>query len=87
MLLKQIASAGDCHVSRLTGVCCDLREPVCNSAVACAGNPVNALGQAIAQQQFNALVDVMTYEELYEYFGGASLTYPLYRLVFVLLVS
>lgn len=36
-----------------------------------AGNPVNALGQAIAQQQFNALVDVMTYEELYEYFGGA----------------
>ncbi len=32
---------------------------------------MNALGQAIAQQQFNALVDVMTYEELYEYFGGA----------------
>lgn len=33
---------------------------------------MNALGQAMAQQQFNALVDVMTYDELYEYFGGAS---------------
>jgi cobalamin biosynthesis Mg chelatase CobN len=32
---------------------------------------VNALGQAMAQQQFNALVDIMTYDELYEYFGGA----------------
>ncbi len=41
-------------------------------AAVAAGNPVNALGQAIAQQQFNQLVDVMTYEELYEYFGGAS---------------
>ena len=38
-----------------------------------AGNPVNALGQAIAQQQFNALVDVMGYEELYEFFGGGLL--------------
>ncbi|BDA45933.1 probable E3 ubiquitin-protein ligase ATL41 at C-terminar half [Coccomyxa sp. Obi] len=38
-----------------------------------SGNPVNALGQAIAQQQFNQLVDVMTYEELYEYFGGPSM--------------
>ena len=33
---------------------------------------MNALGQAIAQQQFNALVDVMSYEELYEFFGGGA---------------
>ena len=33
---------------------------------------MNALGQAIAQQQFNALVDLCTYEELYAFFGGAG---------------
>jgi hypothetical protein len=50
--------------------------------VDCAGNPVNALGQAIAQQQFNALVDVMTYEELYEYFGGALTHISLIQITF-----
>ena len=48
-------------------------EPQADSSCAhCAGNPVNALGQAIAQQQFNALVDLCTYEELYAFFGGAG---------------
>lgn len=34
---------------------------------------MNALGQAVAQQQFNALVDLCTYEELYAFFGGEML--------------
>lgn len=59
----------------ITGAMCMESSATCCSglisAAVAAGNPVNALGQAIAQQQFNQLVDVMTYEELYEYFGGA----------------
>ncbi len=38
---------------------------------------MNALGQAIAQQQFNALVDVMSYEELYDFFGGDTIRFSI----------
>ena len=35
-----------------------------------AGDPASALGAAMAQQQFHTVLDSMSYEELYEYFGG-----------------
>ena len=39
----------------------------------CAGDPMNALGAAMAQQQFHTVLDSMSYEEVYEYFGGGLL--------------
>ena len=38
-----------------------------------AGDPMSALGAAMAQQQFHAVLDGMSYEEMYEYFGGGLL--------------
>ncbi len=35
-----------------------------------AGDPASALGAAMAQQQFHTVLDSMSYDELYEYFGG-----------------
>ena len=34
---------------------------------------MNALGAAMAQQQFHTVLDGMSYEEVYEYFGGGLL--------------
>ena len=36
-----------------------------------------ALGAAMAQQQFDAVLDGMSYEEMYEYFGGEASGAPL----------
>ncbi|CAK0771639.1 hypothetical protein CVIRNUC_003881 [Coccomyxa viridis] len=36
------------------------------------GDPMSALGAAMAQQQFHTVLDGMSYEEMYEYFGGPS---------------
>ena len=41
------------------------------------GDPVAALGAAMAQQQFDAVLDGMSYEEMYEYFGGEASGAPL----------
>ena len=38
-----------------------------------AGDPMSALGAAMAQQQFHTVLDGMSYEEMYEYFGGELL--------------
>ena len=40
-----------------------------------AGDPMSALGAAMAQQQFHTVLDGMSYEEMYEYFGG-ELPFP-----------
>lgn len=42
-----------------------------------AGDPMSALGAAMAQQQFHTVLDGMSYEEMYEYFGGELLV-PLF---------
>jgi len=40
------------------------------SVLLAAGDPASALGAAMAQQQFHTVLDSMSYDELYEYFGG-----------------